>query len=254
MPLDTTQIRVDTGPITQITLFGSKGLNLLSVQTVRDLLKIFKDLQKQPEIRAVILTGQGEKAFCAGANMQELINLEDIPTYVELGQELMYTIEHLPAPVIGGINGYALGAGFSLALACDLRILSEHAQIGQLAVRNGLIPPFGNIQRILQIAGPARGRKLILTGRILDAQKSLDYHLCHQVTKASALMQACFDLAHEIAQSPAHAVRWSKTVINRTLEESYSVGYALQEDALIECLEHPDSHAIMAKFLNKSQQ
>lgn len=252
MTPDYTQVEIQDGPITQITLRDQKGLNLLSVQTAYDLLAALKAREHQSELKVLILTGYGSKSFCAGAHMQELIQLDNIPAYVELGQELMSTLEHFPVPVIGAINGYALGAGFSLALACDLRLMSDSAQIGQLAVRNGLIPPFGNVQRLIQTTGAARARLLILTGQILNADQTLDAQLCCRTTAPEALLEATWELAEEIASAPTHAIRWSKTLINRTLEEGYAVGYALQEDALVQCLSHPKSQAIMQGFLNKS--
>lgn len=252
-PAKGTAVHVSPGPIAELTLSDARGLNLLNVSTVNALLQALRELRAQPDLAAVILTGApSSRAFCAGADMQELLGLKDIPSYIELGQELTHSLEHFPVPVIAALNGYALGAGFSLAMACDLRILSSKAKIGQLAVQNGLVPPFGNIQQILQIAGPVRGRELIYTGKILPADEAEKYHLVNQVVEPEQLMPAARELAATIARSPSRAIRLSKAVIVRTLEEGHAMGYALQEEALLECLASNESREIMQRFLGGS--
>ncbi|MEZ0374323.1 MAG: enoyl-CoA hydratase/isomerase family protein [Candidatus Sericytochromatia bacterium] len=248
-----TRVRLTPGPVATLTLEDSRGLNLLSVATARSLLQQLLDLRAQPDLMVLILTGSpGSRAFCAGADMRELLALKHIPAYVELGQELTHQLEHFPVPVIAALNGYALGAGFSLAMACDLRVISENAKIGQLAVLNGLVPPFGNLQQILQIAGAARGRELIYTGRILNAEEAERYQLVNRVVEPAQLMEAAHELAAAIARSPTRAVRLAKAVLVRTLEEGHALGYALQEEALMECLSSQESREIMEGFLDQA--
>lgn len=249
MPSEPTQIRVRPGPVSVFQLNGHKGLNLLSVATLQSLLSLLQSHRNAADLHVVILSGS-QRAFCAGADMNELLQLSDIPAYIELGQELTQTLENYPVPVIAAINGYALGAGFSLALACDFRVISASARLGQLAVHNGLVPPFGNIQRLLQVCGPARGRELILTGRTLQAQSAFDYHLADRLVETDAL-EGAQQLANELMQAPRHALVWAKEVIQRTLESGHAVGYAHQENALADCLAHPESRRIMQGFLNK---
>lgn len=252
MSSEATRVRVvQTGPVSQLLLESQDGLNLLSAATIQALMDAFQTLSQQSDLRVIILSGGDAKAFCAGADMHELLQLSDIPAYVALGQELTQLIEHYPVPVIAALNGYTLGAGFSLALACDLRVLSEKARIGQLAVRNGLIPPFGNLQQILRLAGPSRGRELILTGRVLSASEALHCELVHSVAPPEQLLKTAEELAAQICLSPARAIQWAKQLIVRTLEEGEAVGYALQEDALIACLGSPESRQIMQAFLDK---
>lgn len=243
------ELKLTPGEIATLTLEDAQGLNLLRVATAKAFLEHLEQLRSQTDLRALIITGAGQKAFCAGADMRELLSLSDIPAYVELGQEVVYALEHFPVPVIAAINGYALGAGFTLAMSCDLRVISDQAKIGQLAVRNGLIPPFGNIQQLLQIAGPARGRELIYTGRTLNALEAVNYQLVNQVVPAAQLLEAAQSLAQTIAHSPSQAVRLAKSVIVRTLEEGYSIGHSLQEEALMNCLASEASKAIMQGFL-----
>lgn len=253
--LQPTEVLLESGPVSVITLHSSNGLNLLSVAAARSLLQILQELRKQADLRVLILTGApGTRSFCAGADMNELLTLPDIPAYIELGQELTHQLEHFPVPVIAALNGYALGAGFSLAMACDLRVISRHAKIGQLAVQNGLIPPFGNIQQILQIAGPVRGRELIYTGKILTAEQAEAYGLVNQILEPEEVLSGAQTLAASIARSPNQAIRLAKAVIVRTLEEGYAMGYAMQEEALMSCLASDESHAIMRSFLDTSSR
>lgn len=242
-------LHLETGSIARITLEDERQLNLLSVSMIEDLQAALHELSEDPELKVLILTGSGPKAFCAGAHMEELVSLKNPQTYVELGQELTATLEHFPVPVLAAVNGYALGAGFSLALACDLRVVSDTAKMGQLAVRNGLVPPFGNLQRLIQAIGPSRTRELTYTGRTLRAQAIVDWGLSHHMVPAADLMDATYALAEEIAQAPSYAVRLVKQVIDQTLEEGHAIGYARQEDALTYCLSHDTSAEIMRGFL-----
>lgn len=242
-------IHLKTGPIACITLEDERQLNLLSVSLIQELQTTLNQLSENPELKVLILTGSGSKSFCAGAHMEELVSLKNPQAYVELGQELMATLEGFPVPVLAAINGYALGAGFSLALACDLRVVSETAKMGQLAVKNGLVPPFGNLQRLIQAIGASRTRELTYTGRTLRGQAIVDWGLSHQIVPAADLMDATYALAEEIAEAPSYAVRLVKQVIDHTLEEGHAIGYARQEDALTYCLSQDTSSDIMRGFL-----
>lgn len=250
-PISIPLISVESGPITILTLQDKTQLNLLSVEMAESLTQQLQVLRTDPNLKVLILTGSGQRAFCAGANMHQLVNLKQVPAYVEQGQNLMHSLESFPVPTIAAVNGHALGAGFSLALACDFRVVSQQAKMGQLAVRNGLIPPFGNIQRLLQAVGPARTRELVFTGRTLSAEQTLAYGLAYQLAAAEYLLQTANELAEQIAVSPSFAIRHAKQAIEATLTQGYAVGYAVQEDALIACLENEQSHQIMRKFLEK---
>lgn len=242
-------IHLEPGSIARIIIEDERQLNLLSVSMIQELQKTLNQLSEAPDLKVLILTGGGPKAFCAGAHMEELVSLKNPQTYVELGQELMATLEGFPVPVLAAVNGYALGAGFSLALACDLRVVADNAKMGQLAVRNGLVPPFGNLQRLIQAIGASRTRELTYTGRTLRGQAIVDWGLSHQMVPAAELMEATYTLAEEIAKAPSYAVRLVKQVIDQTLEEGHAIGYARQEDALTYCLGHDTSAEIMRGFL-----
>jgi len=246
------KVTVIHGPISILTMEDDSQLNLLSLEMAEALAHEINKLQQDPDVKVLILTGSGQRAFCAGADMRQLTQLQHVPDYVSQGQDLMYSIENFPVPTIAAINGFALGAGFSLALACDFRVVSQQAKMGQLAVRNGLIPPFGNIQRLIQAVGPARTRELVYTGRSMSAAETLDYGLAISLSTPEGLLQAAMTLAEQIAASPGFAIRYAKQVIETSLTQGHVIGYAAQEDALIACLEHPDSREIMLRFLDKN--
>ncbi len=246
------QVLIEPGPITTLTFQDPKQLNLLSIEMAEAIAQQIQALRTDPEIKVLILTGSGQRAFCAGANMRQLLSLKHPQAYVVQGQDLLASLENFPVPTIAAVNGYALGAGFSLALACDFRVVSQQAKMGQLAVRNGLIPPFGNVQRLIQAIGPSRARELIYTGRTLSAEECLEYGLALQLAAPEYLLRTAQDLAEQIALSPTYAIRQAKQIVETTLTQGHAVGYAAQEDSLIACLEHSDSRQIMRDFLNKS--
>lgn len=244
-------ITLSRGPVTRLTFADDRQLNLLSVALIQEMQETLNQLADDEDLKVLILAGAGDKAFSAGAHMEELVALKNPQAYVEMGQELTRTLESFPVPVLASIQGYSLGAGFSLALACDLRVVSEKAKMGQLAVRNGLVPPFGNLQRLIQAIGASRTRELTYTGRTLRGQEIVDWGLSHHLVPHDELDAACNALAEEIAQAPSYAVRLVKQVIDQTLEDGHAIGYARQEDALSYCLSHPTSAEIMGGFLKK---
>lgn len=248
-----TRIEIESGPVTILTLKSENGLNLLHRHTLEQFLQILEHLRTDEILQVLVITGGQGKAFSAGANILELIELEDIPTYVSQGEQLMEALFHFPTPVIAAINGYALGAGFSLAMACEFRLAADTVKMGQLAVRNALIPPFGDIQRLLQVIGPTKARELIYTGKILSASEAYQIGLLNQICKVEQLMEATHQLAQEIMLSPNFVLRKVKEIINRSLEEGYAVGYLAQEEALIQCLGDPRTKAVLRQFFERLQ-
>ncbi len=243
-----TQVEVTPGPVTILTLTSTQGLNLLHSSVIQQLLTILTRLSAAPPA-VLIITGGNAKAFCAGADMQELITLTDVPAYVALGQRLTEALYHFPSPVIAAVNGYALGAGFSLAMACDLRLISSRARIGQLAVRNALTPPFGNLQHLIAAIGAQRTRELVYTGRILTAEQAQEYGLVSRICGPEHLQTEALNLAEEIAQADPTVIQRVKSVINTTLEAGFEKGYHQQAEALITSLEAEASRTIMRTFL-----
>ncbi len=242
---------IETGPITWIRLKDKRQLNLLSIPLIEALQTALEEISDRPDLKVLVLTGTGPKAFSAGADMSELTQLKNPQAYVEVGQELLRTLEGFCVPVIAAVNGYALGAGFSLALACDLRVVCPDSKMGQLAVRNGLIPPFGNLQRLIFAIGASRTRELTYTGRLLRGEELVHWGLSHHCVPTAELESFTRKLAEEIAEAPGYAVRMVKQIIDQTVEEGFAIGYARQEDALAHCLMREDSRQIMNGFLKQ---
>lgn len=248
---DKTEFTLVRGPIAQLTLNCPRGLHLLHSQLIQELIQTLDVLKQDPELRVLIVTGGEAKSFSAGADMRELLELQDTSNYVLLGQALTEVLYHFPVPVIAAINGHALGAGFSLAMACELRFMACEAKIGQLAVRNALTPPFGNIQHLLQAIGPLKTREILYTGEIFSAERALELNLVNRAVPRSELLEEAQKMAQTICRAPKSVVSLVKNAINRTLEEGFSVGYLAQEEALIQTLESDLSRDILRGFLEK---
>ncbi|MBS3819646.1 enoyl-CoA hydratase/isomerase family protein, partial [bacterium] len=164
-----------------------KRLNALNTETIGELHKAFLSFLDDQEVRVVILTGSGDKAFIAGADINELsaLDFSGGKNYVLKGQDLTKLIENFKKPVIAAVNGYALGGGTEMALACHIRIASDNAQMGQPEVKLGLIPGFGGTQRLPRLVGKGKAMELILSGKTIDASKALEIGLVNQVVPQS---------------------------------------------------------------------
>lgn len=246
-----TTFTLAAGPISILTLHSHNQMNLLYRQTMDGLYQTLESLKSDPELRVLILTGGTAKAFCAGANIHELIQLDDIDAYIALGERLMHALYHFPVPVIAAVNGYALGAGFSLSTACEFRLLADHAKIGQLAARNGLVPPFGDMPRLATIVGTTKARELVYTGQILSATEALACGLVSSVHALPDLLPAALTLAEKIAQNPRFVIAAAKEIFNQVATESVESAIPMQVAALRHCLQHPDSMRILRQFLSK---
>ena len=204
--MDTENIRVEkNGKLATVTLDRPKVLNALNAATFAELDSVFDELETDEEVRAVLLTGAGERAFAAGADIRELAAAEqgEGKAFALRGQAVFRKIETLSKPVIACIRGFALGGGCELAMACTLRIAADDAKFGQPEVRLGVIPGYGGSQRLPRLVGRGAALKLLLTGAIIDAREALRIGLVDEVVPAAELMQRGEALASEIAaQAP----------------------------------------------------
>lgn len=192
-----------------VTINRPKTLNALNAQTVNELRRVFSDLREDDSVKAVILTGAGEKAFVAGADINELAKATPITgkNTAEQGQRTFLSIERCPKPVIAAINGFALGGGCELALACHIRIASENAQLGLPEVTLGIIPGYGGTQRMARLLGKGKALELILTGDRIGAVDAERIGLLNKVVPADRLMSTCEELARRIMSRGPLAVR-----------------------------------------------
>lgn len=197
-----------SGKIATITLNRPKVLHALNAQVFDELEAIFNSLSNDPSIRAILITGAGDKAFAAGADINELVALNrTIGEQKSLrGQAVFHLIETCGKPVIALINGFALGGGCELALACHLRIASDKARLGQPEVKLGLLPGYGGSQRLPRIVGPAAALKLLLTGEIIDAAEAFRIGLVNEVVPSEQLLSRGSELAQAIAAQAPLAV------------------------------------------------
>jgi len=228
-------------------------LNALNARAKSELEQAFEDFKKNPSVDVVILTGSGEKAFVAGTDIAELtvLNTESGKTFAEGGQGVFNVIENLGKPVIAAVNGYALGGGCELALACHIRIASENARFGQPEVNLGIIPGYGGTQRLARLVGKGRAMEMILTGDQVDAQEALRLGLVNKVVPLPELMKTAESLAQKIVTKGQVAVRLALKAVNMTQETNLTDGQALEASLFGVCCGSEDFKEGTKAFLEK---
>lgn len=218
------------GNIAYVTLNRPKVLNALNAQTMEDLRRAFTAAQNDPEVRVVILTGAGEKAFVAGADLNELQKFSPIEGKQEThtGQSVLDLIENLGKPVIACVNGFALGGGCELALACTMRLASENAKLGQPEVTLGLIPGYGGTQRLPRLVGKGVAMQLVLTGGMISAQEAYRIGLVNEVVAAAELIPRAEAIAKKIIANAPLAVQYAMEAVNHGMEMPLKEGLYLE--------------------------
>ena len=216
-----------------LTMNRPKVMNCLNF----DLLYAIRDkidaLQYRNDIRTVIITGAGEKSFCAGADLKERATLtpDEVKKFIITIRNLLTSIQTLPIPVISAVNGIALGGGTEVALASDIRIASENASMGLTEARLAIIPGGGGTQRLPRIIGVAKAKELIFTGRRVDAKEALDIGLVNKITPPETLLEECMKMADMIAQTGPIAVEMAKYAIDKGIETDLATGLAIESNA-----------------------
>jgi 3-hydroxypropionyl-coenzyme A dehydratase len=265
-------------------------LNALNREAMFELSTAIDIVDADDKIKVVIITGAGEKSFCAGADIRYVVNIDPIEAekYATFIHGLLNKIENLEKPVIAAINGYALGGGCELALACDIRIASSNAKIGQTEVTVGIPPGWGGTQRLLRIVGPSKTKELIYTGKMITAEEAEGVGLVNRVISLSAeenvitipsstsseeerpqkkqrgnelakilnkkLTDECLSLAKEIANNSFTAVKTSKMLINKGMDVDINTGLQLIIYGWALCFAHEDRQKMMSAFLNKAKK
>jgi enoyl-CoA hydratase len=228
-------------------------LNALNSLVMSELKHCFTELKKNEDIYVVILTGSGEKAFVAGADIAELNNLNMIAAkeYSEKGQEVLDFIENMNKPVIAAVNGFALGGGCELALSCHIRLASENAKFGQPEVNLGLIPGYGGTQRLTRLINSGRAMELILTGDIIDASEALRLGLVNKVYPLTDLLNNAKELADKVASKSQYAVKQAMKAVNICDEVSRSEGLKYEASLFSLCCGTDDFKEGTKAFLEK---
>ncbi|MDH4257579.1 MAG: enoyl-CoA hydratase-related protein [Candidatus Aminicenantes bacterium] len=236
-----------------LTVNRPDKLNAISNELTSELSSLLDELEKDDKLRVLIITGSGDKAFVAGADIQELVDRD-----ARMGrrvsrerQEIFSRIENLPVPVIAAVNGYALGGGLELALACNVRVCTEKAQFGAPEVKLGIIPGDGGTQRLPRLVGLGRAMEMILTGDFIDAQEAYRIGLVNKVVPPEELMNAAMELAQKIASRPPLAVRYAKEAVNRSQEGDKASGFALESYLHALTCTTEDKKEGVAAFLEK---
>jgi enoyl-CoA hydratase len=238
-----------------ITINRPEKLNALNRETMEELECLLYEVGKDEEVKVLIITGAGEKAFVAGADIKELSELTPLKAkeFSEKGQEIFSMIENMKKPVICAVNGFALGGGCELALACHIRIASKTAKFGQPEVKLGLIPGYGGTQRLSRLVGKGLASELILTGDMIDAEEALKIGLVNKVVEPSELIPTCVSIAKKIMANSPVAVKLSLHAINKGINMSLDEGLALEANLFSLCFASEDAKEGTRAFLEKRQ-
>jgi enoyl-CoA hydratase len=241
------------GAIAYVTFNRPKVLNALNKATIAELNEVFKDARDDSEVRGVILTGAGDKAFAAGADIGEMVG--DTPGDAEdktrRGQRLTRLIENLGKPVIAAVNGFALGGGCELAMACTIRLAVETAKFGQPEVTIGIIPGYGGTQRLPRLVGKGRALQLILTGEMIDAHEAHRIGLVNEIVPGAELISRAEAILKRIEANAPVAVKLAIDAANRGLDVSLSEGLDIEASNFTQCVSTEDMKEGVAAFREK---
>ncbi len=239
-------------PLCIVKINHPETLNALDTFLLQELDKVFDEIAVDQQTRVVILTGEG-RAFAAGADIQEMSEMkaEEGKRFGRLGAAVFRKIELLEKPVIAAINGFALGGGCELAMACDLRIASRKAKLGQPEVGLGITPGFSGTQRLPRLVGLGKAKELILTAAVITAEEACRIGLVNQVVEPEVLMEECIGMAGIIASKAPLAVSYAKEAINRGIETDIETGMELETALFGLCFASADQKEGMNAFLSK---
>jgi 3-hydroxypropionyl-coenzyme A dehydratase len=262
-----------------------EALNAMNLDVISELTRAIDLISVDNGIKVLIITGSGERSFCAGADISYMVNIDPVTAeqYASSAQSMLNKIEKMEKPVIAAINGFALGGGCELALVCDMRIASDNAKIGQPEVTIGIPPGWGGTQRLLRIIGPAKAKEMIFTGKMITAREAEKMGLVNDLVSLtdedkskldssidqnndkeknialskilnSKLLDHSLTLAKEIAKNSFNAIKVSKMLINKGMDADIDTGLRLEIYGWALCFAHEDRQKMMSTFLNKSKR
>ena len=273
------------GDVAIIKINRPEALNAMNVDVIWELSKTIDIVGVDDSIKTVIITGVGERSFCAGADISYMVNITpiDAEKYASSAQSVLNKIEKLEKPVIAAINGFALGGGCELALVCDIRLCSTNAKIGQPEVTIGIPPGWGGTQRLLRIIGPAKAKEMIFTGKMINAEEAYKIGLVNDVINLTQeelpvgpsegeevkrkeyekelakllnkkLIEKSISMAREITNNSYNAIKASKYLINKGMDMDIDAGLRMEIYGWALCFAHEDRKNLMSTFLNKSKK
>jgi enoyl-CoA hydratase len=236
-----------------LTFNRPKALNALNPKTLEEVNDVVERIWQDESVRVLVLTGAGEKAFVAGADITEFQTMNPLQArhFAEMGQGVFFKLEHLPKPVIACVNGFALGGGCEIAMSCDFIYASDKARFGQPEINLGLIPGFGGTQRLARMIGRAKAKELCMTGEMIDAQQAKELGLVAKVFPAEQLMEETMKAARLLATRSQGVLRSLKQVINRGVDVDLKNGCALEVEAFGLCFASQDAKEGVSAFLEK---
>jgi len=246
---------VSEGAVAELQINRPQSLNALNSDVLQSLIIALDKLARAGTARVLIITGSGEKSFVAGADISSMSELgpRAIADYVELGQRAMRAIELFAVPVIAAVNGYALGGGLELALACDIIFASKKAKLGQPEVNLGIIPGFGGTQRLMQRCGIGAARRLVFSGELIEAEEGKNLGLVDKLCEPDNLMEEARSYAATIASKAPLAVREAKRVIREAAEGQLLAGLRLEVESFLKLFGSADREEGMTAFLQKRE-
>ncbi len=241
------------GGVATLTLNRPESMNAFSVALLEELKTRLQEIEADPAVRVVIVTGAGEKAFSAGADLKERREMtpRQVSDFLTNIGEVFTMVEELRQPVIAAVNGFALGGGLELALASDIRLFADHAKVGQTEVRLAIIPGAGGTQRLPRLVGKGKAKEMIFTGRRIDAQEALAMGLANYVHPGERLMEESRILARQIGEGGPIALQQAKIAINKGLDTDLRSGLRIESDAYAVLMDTEDRLEGLAAFRDK---
>ena len=238
--------------VVQITINRQDKLNAMNLGVMDEFISILDRLEKDSS-KVIIITGEGVKAFSAGADIEYMSNIgpAEAEKYALRGHDVLNRIEKLEKPVIAAVNGYALGGGCELALACDIRFASPNAQLGQPEVTLGICPGWGGTQRLLRIVGPARAKDLIYSGRKIMAEEALSMGLINKIFPSDSLISETKKYAKVLSKNSSFAIGISKMLVNKGMDTNLDTGLKLEIYSWAVCFSTKEREERMRKFVEK---
>jgi enoyl-CoA hydratase len=236
-----------------LTFNRPKALNALNPATIEEISDVIDRVRKDDSVRVLVLTGAGEKAFVAGADITQFpkMNPLEARAFAERGQDVFARLEQLPKPVIACCNGFTLGGGCELAMSCDFIYASDKARFGQPEINLGIIPGFGGTQRLSRLVGRARAKELCMTGEMIDAQRAREIGLVAKVFPADQLLDETLKVASQLAAKSLVALRTIKLVVDRGADVDLKSGCAIEAEAFGASFASQDAREGVAAFLEK---
>lgn len=239
--------------IAVVTISREKSLNALNSEILAELKECFENIAARKDVRVLILTGAGKKAFVAGADISEMVNATPAEgrKMGMLAKEAFMLLETMPQVTIAAVNGYALGGGCEISMACDIRIASDNAKFGQPEVGLGILPGFGGTQRLARLVGKGRAKEIIFTCDQIDAQEAYRIGLANKVVPQDELLDTCKSMAEKIMSKGSYAISLAKEAINTGLETDLASGLTLEADLFGLSFSTADKKEGMTAFLEK---